>query len=100
MNKLKREDHATKSAPDQQEPTSSTSKQKYDPLNMFREIYLDHDSKTITMLLPSGQESGKHCVDKNYINCTSHNCDWTIDNHNLASWKHARILLKMNELAQ
>lgn len=75
MNKLKREDHATKSAPDQQEPTSSTSKQKYDPLNMFREIYLDHDSKTITMLLPSGQESGKHCVDKNYINCTSHNCD-------------------------
>lgn len=33
---------------------------KLDPLDMLREIYLDHNSKVITMLVPpSGTELGK-----------------------------------------
>lgn len=34
------------------------SKQKYDPLDMLREIYLDHSSKVIT-LLPEEADSGR-----------------------------------------
>lgn len=45
----------------------STSGEKYDPLSMLREIYLDHDSKVITMILPpQGGEPGNHQATKTH----------------------------------
>ena len=43
----------------------STKTEKYDPYNMLREIYLGHDSKVITMLMPEeGSETGNASFQK------------------------------------